>query len=183
MADKRHITAEELRKLVSYDKDTGVFVWLPRKPNMYMHSRQTPEGKCARFNNMRAGKRADITADGGYRRIELRKPLKSIRASYAAWLITYGKYPDLEIDHINNDPSDNRLINLREASSSQQKQNRRWGRKDKKLPKGVGIHKSTGKFRAYIGTDHLGLFKTLEEATLAYEKEAVKRYGDFVRLK
>ena len=36
-----------------------------------------------------------------------------------AWLYAYGSWPQLEIDHINKDKGDNRLVNLREATRSQ----------------------------------------------------------------
>ena len=181
MARKLNITPEELRKRVNYDPNTGIFTWLPRTPDMYVHARQTPEGKCKRFNNMRAGRRADIASEGGYRRIEF-GVRGSIRASHAAWIYMYGQEPKMEIDHINNDPSDNRIENLREATSSQQKQNRRKGRMSKDLPKGVGFHKPTGKYRAYIGNDHIGLFDSVEDAASAHNEAAIRIYGQFARV-
>jgi hypothetical protein len=40
-------------------------------------------------------------------------------AHRCAWLWFYGEWPEHDIDHINGDRSDNRLINLRKATRSQ----------------------------------------------------------------
>lgn len=43
-----------------------------------------------------------------------------------AWLMVHGewvKYPDFEIDHINGDPADNRLANLRRVTKSKNQRN------------------------------------------------------------
>jgi hypothetical protein len=40
-----------------------------------------------------------------------------------AWALHYNNYPTLQIDHINGDPVDNRICNLRLATQSQNSQN------------------------------------------------------------
>ena len=54
-----------------------------------------------------------------------------------AWALHHGEYPLLEIDHINGDGADNRLCNLRLATSSQNNQNRRLSSRNKTGIKGV----------------------------------------------
>lgn len=54
-----------------------------------------------------------------------------------AWAIHYGEYPTVEIDHINGDGADNRICNLRLATSSQNNQNRRLSTRNKSGVKGV----------------------------------------------
>jgi len=50
---------------------------------------------------------------------------------------------------------------------------------------GVGYHKQTGRWRAFVVSAgkmvHVGLFDTIEEAARAREAAAVERYGEFYR--
>ena len=86
--------------------------------------------------------------------------------------------PDgIDIDHINHDKCDNRKENLRFATRSQNLVNRRY--KNKTGYRGV-VSLPSGRFVAQIGDDYLGSYDTAEEASQAYEDEALKRYGEFV---
>jgi hypothetical protein len=92
-----------------------------------------------------------------------------------------------EVDHINTECTlDNRRDNLRIATRAEQQRNQRKSRANTSGFKGVGFHKQTGKWRAYIAVNykfiHLGLFLTKEDAYDAY-CEASKRYhGEFGRI-
>jgi len=78
-----------------------------------------------------------------------------------AWFLVYGRNPKGEIDHINGNPSDNRICNLRECTRSQNVMNTRRGN-------GVCWHKTKKKWQALVksgGKSHfLGHFDTREEA-------------------
>lgn len=91
--------------------------------------------------------------------------------------------PDhLQVDHINGDPLDNRMENLRLVTPQQNQMNKaKFAGKAGDLPKGV--LKVGKRYRAYIRIDyatrHIGVFDTSEEAYSAYKVEAEKLFGEF----
>jgi hypothetical protein len=99
-----------------------------------------------------------------------------------------GDIPDgMEIDHINNDPSDNSIKNLRLATSSQQKMNKRRQRNNRSGMKGAFYHacRPGKKWRSQIktaeGLKFLGYFETPEGAAEAYRSAAVRYFGEFAQ--
>ncbi len=90
---------------------------------------------------------------------------------------------DLQTDHINNNGLDNRKINLRLCTNSQNSQNRRHYTNKSSKYKGVSWHKFKKKWRAQIGLNkkriHLGYFEAEKEAAKIYNKEAKELFGDF----
>ena len=89
-------------------------------------------------------------------------------------------------DHINGNTLDNRKINLRAANDQQSAFNTGISLKNKSGYKGVGWHGEKKKYRAYIKVGghqkHLGYFKIKKEAGIAYNRGALKYYGEFARL-
>jgi len=87
---------------------------------------------------------------------------------------------NLVVDHINGNTLDNRLINLRICTKSQNAMNSK-ARTD--LPKGVSWDKQGKRFRAKIqvnGTQlNLGSFETKEKAEIAYLKAAAILFKEF----
>jgi len=101
---------------------------------------------------------------------------KSFSHYKLVWIWHHGAVPEgLTIDHIDRDPANDRIENLRLATPSQQQLNRA-GASRQGLPKGVTV--LNGRFKAAIGTGgsgnnkHLGLFDTPEEAHAAYCRAA-----------
>jgi hypothetical protein len=103
-----------------------------------------------------------------------------------AWLHFYGRWPRLNPDHRNCDPSDNRIGNLREATKSQNGSNRGKQRNNKSGFKGVSWHKTRKRWVAFIERDgksrYLGLFNEPEDAHAAYCAAAERLYGEFARV-
>ena len=83
-----------------------------------------------------------------------------------AFLFMTGVFPELDVDHINGDRSDNRWTNLRQATRKQNSFNR-GENKSKPLPKNIYLHKS-GRYRVKMKiegvTMHFGYFTELDKA-------------------
>lgn len=93
------------------------------------------------------------------------------------WLLCKGAWPTSDLDHVNRDPADNRIENLRECTKSQNQANR--------APigatglKGVTFHRASGKFQAKVAGRYLGLFSTAHEAARHADIAAASAYGEF----
>jgi HNH endonuclease len=151
------LTAKQLRQRLHYDPLTGIFIWKQWRPGQ-----QTGKPDPRRKNGCR------IYVEG-----------KFYPVGRLAWLYVYGKHVKL-IDHINCDPTDNRIINLRLATQEQNSQNRRRPKQNKSGFKGV-YRKGNG-WEAYIKRHkYLGTFSTPELAHEAYKRAARQSFGEFAR--
>jgi citrate synthase len=90
------LTAEELRRVLHYDPDTGIFTW-----------------KVTLSNRNPAGKKAGCIDHYGYIMMSIHG--KRYKAHRLAWLYMTGAWPTNQIDHKFNNRSDNRFSELREA--------------------------------------------------------------------
>lgn len=92
--------------------------------------------------------------------------------------------PGIQVDHINGNPLDNRRCNLRLATSSQQKMNRRPTASSGY--KGVRWHKRQGQWQARIKVEgkerHLGYFDDVEAAARARDEASIIHHGEFAFL-
>ena len=106
-------------------------------------------------------------------RLVVKYKKKAIRAHRLAWALHTGGWPKGEIDHIDGDESNNRIVNLRDVSKSVNQQNKRLPRVDSKSGFiGVCWHKGGGKWSAQITVHgksiYLGLFSDPAEAHSTY---------------
>jgi hypothetical protein len=160
-AKAKTLSANRLRKLLNYAPATGVFRWRGHKgPNNV----GTVAGSISRPKDYRL-----ICIDG-----------KIYRANRLAWLYMTGKWPKLEIGYINHKTSDTRWANLRAMTPSQRGATSRT--RNKLGVRGVWITKS-GKYVARIRVagerKYLGLFDTIEKASVAYTRAAKDAFGQF----
>lgn len=148
---------------LSYDHNTGLLRW--RKSHGSIESGDvagTPQG------------------DG---RIFVGVLDKVMRAHRVAWFLHYGEWPNGDIDHINRDPSDNRIANLRIATRKQNARNKGIPRNNTSGIKGASFHTKKGMWRAVAQLNgkhyHLGYFSTPEEAGEVYEKFCSEHHKEF----
>ena len=110
---------------------------------------------------------------------------KMVAAHRVLWAMSTGSWPRNEIDHINGDPSDNRLSNLRECTSRQNKMNQAAHKDGRSKFKGVNFSKYAGKWKAEIkigpARRHLGYFASEVDAAAAYDEAAREFHGSFAR--
>jgi hypothetical protein len=147
------IDPANLRELLDIDYETGRMVWKPR-----------PSG-WSQWNGRYAGKEAFTARRGPYRHGSIDGRLyQAHRVIYAA---AHGVWPEL-VDHINQDPSDNRLCNLRAAGKRLNALNSKIRADNSTGAKGVSWSKVRRAWRAYFTENgkqfHLGYFGTLEQA-------------------
>ena len=147
------LTAARLRELLHYDPDTGVFTW-----------------RVHRGIKRVAGLPAGTINSRGYAQLKI-SPYGSIQGHRAAWLYAHGDWPSRHIDHINGNKADNRLVNLRDVTHSENQQNQRTAHRNNRVGL-LGVSVSRGRYAATIQIDganrHLGRFETAEEAHAAY---------------
>lgn len=100
-----------------------------------------------------------------------------------AWSIIHGSIPDgMHIDHINGNPTDNRLQNLRLVTAHQNMRNSRRHHVNSHGVKGVCWDKKNGKWSSEIRTPNrrvfLGRHDTKGMAALAYAKASLQYHGE-----
>lgn len=149
------ITYERAHELVRYVPETGLF-----------YRRMDRGGK-------RAGSVAGCLSNEG--RVLMSMDNKLYLAHRLAWFMTHGVWPE-EIDHIDGNPSNNRLENLRSVSRAVNQQNLRKPYRGKVESQYLGVQRSpsnrTKQWRAQLGHQgrniNLGYFYSEEEARQAY---------------
>ncbi len=153
------MTQETLKSKLTYDQNTGIFKWI------------TTTG------SSKKNKTAGCLKKSGYTMIQINK--MQYYAHRLAWLYMEGVFPK-EIDHKNQDRSDNRISNLREVTRTENNKNKSRFKNTKNKYPGVTYIKKRDKYQVYIGINgrplFIGLFQKEEEAIEA-KKKAEKKHG------
>lgn len=148
MHPKSIITPELVRAELDYDPSTGVFLWQP-KP--------------------RRRRRAGCVRSDGYLMIRIQGVLHY--AHRLAWCHAMGEWPADQIDHINGDPGDNRLSNLRAVDGRTNSENKRTAASSS-THGFFGVQRNHNGWQALIQSKGkrycLGTYQTPEEAHQAY---------------
>jgi hypothetical protein len=168
----RTLPSEEalLRQRFAYNAATGTISY-----------RIDPPGLSVKH---KAGDIATHKGDKAYLKVYVGNPVnRYIKAHRLAWFLFYGEFPQKHIDHINNDPTDNRIVNLREVTTQQNT----WNAKAKTgTSRYKGVTWRRIRWGARIRKDgvlyDLGLYDNEEDAALAYNRKAIELFGNFAGL-
>lgn len=132
--------------------------------------------------NIRIGDCVGCLNNTGYMRTKING--KNYLVHRIIYLWHHGVLPNI-LDHINGNPIDNRIENLREATNRQNQYNSKLRRDNTSGIKGVNWKKSSQKWqvRVRIGTTRktIGAFKDLELAELVSIEAQHKYYKEFAR--
>lgn len=169
------ITLDEVKTLLDYDLATGVFTWKERDRSFF-----TRDNQWRNWNARYPGTVAGSVGRKGYRTIAVLDSLH--KAHRLAWLYVYGEWPSDQIDHINGDPDDNRIRNLRLVTNAENSRNTTIPKNNSTGRIGVspyffnGRSKYLARIRVAGKLKHLGYFETVEEASAARQR-AEEEYG------
>lgn len=155
------LISDEVLSYISYCPRTGFIRWIRN------------------YSKMRAGDVAGYQDKDGYRRIRFKGV--ACAEHRLAWRIVYGRWPEMDVDHINGIRNDNRIENLRLASKTENQQNKEaWKTSRGKSSRFIGcsFHKKSQKWHASIRVNgrpiYLGGFFNEEDAAKAYRDAKIK---------
>lgn len=172
------IDFEYVNACLSYSPETGELRWKHRPPE-HFPSPRIQKGVNTRLAGTIAGHRRKDTY------VQVILNLRPYKAHRLAWLLTYGEWPPGDLDHIDGDPGNNRLANLRIATLSQNACNRSRYRNNTSGYKGVSFVPSICKWRARVQAGGrrrcVGEFDTLEDAASACAAARAKLHGEYAR--
>ena len=156
MREPLQVPIERLRELFRYDPETGV-----------LH----------RINGRGKNRRVGYTRADGY--MPLCVDYTMLLTHRVAWAMAYGYWPTKHLDHIDRDPSNNRLSNLRECDDRENQQNLSAAGKGSTGYLGVHIDpRRSDRWIALIGhqkkTRYIGYYRCPTAAYVAYCREKTR---------
>lgn len=185
MKYKSDITIDLIKSILEYNPKSGKLIWKPRTLEMFVDGKHSKEHSCATWNARYAGREAGGLDKDGHCQISIFK--KRYFVHRIIWLLENGEWPKNGLDHKNIIPHDNRINNLRHASTAQNAWNVNKSHRNKSGYKGVSFHAISGKWQAHICQNkkriYLGLFKSAESAYEAYMRAAIQYHGEYANVK
>lgn len=164
MTPVRDIPINEARRLFTYDATTGILAY----------KRSSGKRKC--------GDIAGTVGRHGYRLVCIDS--RQYLAHRVIWAMAYDEQPPVVLDHINRNKDDNRISNLREATTSHNAANCGLRSHNSSGFRGVHFCKQTKRWRADITimgkVKNLGRYRTPTDAHLAWFFAASRVHGEFI---
>jgi hypothetical protein len=161
---KSYPSQRELVGLLDYCALTGVLVWRHRPVELF---RTDKDAKT--WNSRFAGKPTGSVVPGsGY--LSVRLDGHAYKAHVIGWILHTGTPPCGDLDHVNGDRQDNRIVNLREVSRSENMRNTKMSALNTSGVVGVCWNKQIGKWQATVASAngakvHLGYFCSIDAAS------------------
>jgi hypothetical protein len=149
----------DFSSLLRYDPETGKLFWLPRG--------------VPKFDNKLAEKEAGCLRKNEYLQINISP--KVYLAHRLAWFLSHGNWP-VEIDHINGEKTDNRLCNLRDCTTAENRRNMPVRKNKTSQYSGVRRYRNTNRWCVLVNSKYKGLFDDEHEAG-AYAKRLYAELG------
>lgn len=144
-----------LCRLLRYEPDTGRIFWRARDVGLFADiGMPCTQRQCDGWNSKYAERETGLCRNGaGYRYFALDRGRAAVHR--VAIAISTGVWPKDHVDHIDGDPSNNRLANLRPATRHQNLRNQKPQTGTTSRFKGVYFHKRSGKWLAQVQSGDL----------------------------
>ena len=173
MTDMLDLDIDYIKECFVYEASSGCLFWKQRPLHHFASL-----GAYTTWNGKHAGAKA------GSPNIKKRWSTKIKARLYQnhrlVWALVHGAWPADQIDHINGDPEDNRIENLRVVSNAENQRNRGQSRNNTSGTNGVYWHSRDHVWTSFIRENgkqrSLGAFASAAQATAA-RKAAEQRLG------
>jgi hypothetical protein len=164
--DFKMITQAELKELLNYDVDTGIFTW-----------------KIKYCRKVKVGSVVGSPDKDGYIRVRING--KDYKCHRLAWMYVYNNFPVGKLDHINGIKNDNRICNLRLANNEQNAFNAKLRTDNTSGFKNVCWNRTFKKWQVSLSINKkqttIGYFDDIELADLVATEARNKHHKEFVR--
>jgi hypothetical protein len=164
MAKHPYPTPEDLKRLIDYNPDTGELKWKETRNHL------STKGTIIK------GSRKD-----GY--VSVCVFGYSLLGHRVAYAIYHGAWPSHTIDHIDSNPSNNVITNLRAATMGENSRNVKWNKANKSGHKGVSWCNTVNKWHAQISHKKtkycLGKFSDINHAIFAVRQKRQQLHEEF----
>lgn len=157
---KTLITQAELKKILHYDCDSGLFTRLYSKKNPKL------VGNIAGYKHK--------MVESGKTYIDIKIGRRAYRAHRLAFLFMIGKFPDKDVDHNDGDGTNNKWTNITQATKLENAKNHKLRCDNNSGVVGVYWDKVCAKWSAQVSNKRLGRFADFFEACCARKSAELK---------